>query len=71
MARPQKRQKASTASHSSTTSLSRQVSTKSTRSTPPHTPPRESSPPVPSEGIFTPEHIKHLIANLDIERNSR
>lgn len=67
MARPKKRQKASTASHSSTTSLSRQVSTKSTRSTPPHTPPRDS-PPATTVGIFTPEHVKHLIANLDVER---
>jgi len=69
MAPPRKRQKVSTASQSTATSLSRNVSAASTHSTPPHTPPGQSrqSPPT-GAGIFTPEHIKHLIANLDVER---
>ena len=69
MAPPRKRQKVSTASQSTTTSLSRNISAASTRSTPPHTPPSQSRPSPPQgAGIFTPEHVKHLIANLDVER---
>src|SRR5271170_2956125 len=69
MAPPRKRQKGSTASQSTATSLSRNVSAASTHSTPPHTPPAQSrQSPRTGAGIFTPEHIKHLIANLDVER---
>jgi hypothetical protein len=63
---PRRRQKASTASQSTATSLSRNVSAASTHSTPPHTPPSQSPPR--GAGIFTPAHVKHLIANLDVER---
>ena len=71
MAPPRKRQKVSTASQSTATSLSRNVSAASTHSTPPHTPPSQlqPSPPQGAAGIFTPDHVKHLIANLDVERN--
>jgi Nbl1 / Borealin N terminal len=71
MAPPRKRQKVSTASLSTDMSLSRNVSAASTHSTPPHTPPSQSqtSPPQ-GAGIFTPNHVKHLIANLDIERTT-
>jgi hypothetical protein len=69
MAPPRKRQKVSTASQSTGTSLSRNISAASTRSTPPHTPPSQSRPSPPQGvGIFTLDHVKHLIANLDVER---
>ena len=69
MAPPRKRQKVSTASQSTTTS--RNASAASTHSTPPHTPPSQSQPsPAQGAGIFTPGHVKHLIANLDVERIS-
>jgi hypothetical protein len=71
MAPLRKRQKTSTASLSTATSLSRNVSAASTHSTPPHTPPSQSRPSPPQTsaalGIFTPNHVKHLIANLDVE----
>lgn len=69
MAPPRKRQKVSTASQSTATSLSRNVSAASTHSTPPNTPPGLARPSPPQNaGIFSPEHVKHLIANLDVER---
>src|SRR5437667_6899152 len=69
MAPPRKRQKVSPASQSTTTSLSRNASAASTHSTPPHTPPSQSRTSPQGPGIFTPEHVKHLIANLDVERS--
>jgi hypothetical protein len=69
MAPPRKRQKVSAASQSTTTTVSRNVSATSTHSTPPHTPPNQSpTTPPQAIGLFTPGYVKHLVANLDVER---
>jgi hypothetical protein len=69
MAPPRKRQKVSSASQSTATTLSRNVSAASTQSTPPHTPPGQQHPPQNNTTtIFTPNHVRHLISNLNIER---